>query len=325
MKKKLAPALVLLAIAAVGIGGYFLGQRSNIPAVETTSPNPSVEAAPVPDAATELSASLPFSPVNYAVYVKDQYLSSGVPIYDKYKMDMTQGVNGLQKILFNADTTKGTPYLCIGVGYDDAEGYIQVMSAGSSEIGYTNANWFTDALLEDVNADDLKQLEEAQKPAQGNTGNTGNSGSGIDYSKLEGNFTVGGGQIPEDQQTHDGGESGTSFDRSEGSSYTGTISGGSKIDYSKLEGDYTVGGGQIPEDQQTHDGGESGTSKDGSEGVHYTGTISGGSKIDYSQLEGYTERENVIPEDQQIHDGGASGGFKDGSEGVHYTGTIGGG
>ena len=35
MKKKIAPALVVLALIAVGIGGYFLGRQSNLPAVET--------------------------------------------------------------------------------------------------------------------------------------------------------------------------------------------------------------------------------------------------------------------------------------------------
>ena len=47
----------------------------------------------------------------------------------------------------------------------------------------------------------------------------------IDYSKLEGSYTVGGGQIPEDKQTHDGGESGTSKDGSDGVHYSGSISG----------------------------------------------------------------------------------------------------
>ena len=49
MKKKLAPVLVVLALVAVGVGGYLMGQRSNAPTVENPPAESSTPAEPTPE------------------------------------------------------------------------------------------------------------------------------------------------------------------------------------------------------------------------------------------------------------------------------------
>ena len=241
MKKKLVPVLVVLALIAVGVGGYFMGQRSNSPTVEnppaeSSTPEiktePSVE--PVADTTTELSTpqEQPFKETLYTVYVKNDYLKngSGVPVWDKYKVDASLGINGLQKEVFKTSANAGVPYVVIGIGYGDAEGYLQILDISSGATGYSNENWFTQELAEvEVQKPAEQKPAETQKPVEQKPAEQkpaeqkpANDGAGSEYYTPE---TSDRATIPEEDQIHDGGASGGFRDGTVGAKYTGRISG----------------------------------------------------------------------------------------------------
>lgn len=241
MKKKLVPVLVVLALIAVGVGGYFIGQQSNDPTVEnppaeSSTPEvktePSVE--PVADTAIELSTpqEQPFKETLYTVYVKNDYLKngSGVPVWDKYKVDASLGINGLQKEVFKTSANAGVPYVVVGVGYGDADGYLQILDISSGATGYSNENWFTQELAEVEVQKPAEQKPAEQKPAEQKPAEQkpANDGAGIDPSQLGEHYSPENSDrttIPEEDQIHDGGESGWSKDGTIGGKYTGRISG----------------------------------------------------------------------------------------------------
>ena len=262
--KKLVSVLVILTLIAVGVGSYLMGQHSMAPtvenspvqistptkptpettpatpAVETTSPKLSV--APVADTTTELSTpqEQPFKETLYTVYVKADYLKSGsgVPVWDKYKMDISLGMNGMQKEVFKTSAQAGVPYVVIGAGYGDADGYIQILDISTGATGYTNGNWFAQEVgdVETQKPAETKKPTENQKPAEQKPAEQKpaetqkpaeqkkptNDGAGRDYYTPE---TSDRATIPEEDQTHDGGESAWTRDGTIGAKYTGKISG----------------------------------------------------------------------------------------------------
>ena len=239
MKKKLVPVLVVLALIAVGAGGYFMGQRSNAPtadnppaqsstpttpAAETTSPEPSAE--PIADTAPQDG----FTASIYTVYVKPQYAEDdGVPVYDRseWTLDTTE--------LWRTSGGYGAPYVCTGIGYGQYEGWIEIIDP-QGNTGYTQDIWFTTELevtnhqQAEVEKQEPAQVEQqtpakTQKPAEQNTpGNNGNRKIEIDYSQIPGYNNERQPVIPEDKQIKNGGE-GYESSSDVSINYSGKISG----------------------------------------------------------------------------------------------------
>lgn len=274
MKKKIVPILVVLALVIVGIGGYFLGREFNTspsletppaesstpevtpdttpeatPVVETTSPEPAPETEtmepsvePVSDTAAELGAEQDqagFAEALYTIYVKASKADEdGVPVYDKAVWDLDT------KEIWRTSGGHETQYICIGVGYGDYDGWIEIINA-NGEMGYTQSAWFTQELevgggqqaVEQQKPAQTEQQKpaqtEQQKPSTNNQSGNNNSGNNqanqggkieIDYSQIPGYRPDEAPRIPEEDQIHDGGDS-HEFESDTNLNYTGKLSG----------------------------------------------------------------------------------------------------
>lgn len=229
MKKKIIPVLIVLILVIVGVGGYLMGQL-NTPAAETPPAQSSTLESPVEpvvDTTTELGAQVGFTEAMYTVYVKASKADEdGVPVYDKAVWDMDT------KEIWRTSGGHETQYICIGVGYGEYDGWIEIINA-NGETGYTQSAWFTQEL--EVGED--QQVVEQQNPSTNTQSGNNNSGTNqsnsyweedekieIDYSKIPGYYPDEAPRIPEEDQIHNGG-AGLSSDSNTNLEYTGKISG----------------------------------------------------------------------------------------------------
>lgn len=250
MKKKIVPVLVVLALVIVGVGGYLMGQKSNNPVVETPPAQSSTpEATPTtpvvetssPESYIKNDGSVVkvadqqdqagFAEALYTIYVKASKADEeGVPVYDKAVWDLDT------KEIWRTSGGHETQYICIGVGYGDYDGWIEIINA-NGEIGYTQSAWFT----QELEVGGGQQVAEQQKPAQteqqkpSTNNQSGNNNSGnnqanqggkieIDYSQIPGYYPDEAPRIPEEDQIHDGGDS-HEFESNTNLNYTGKLSG----------------------------------------------------------------------------------------------------
>lgn len=162
MKKRWIPVLLVLALFLAGAGGYLLGRQPAPPDEETPPAQSDVVTTPVTD--TESQQTTPFDEGLFTVYVKPKYLQDGrgVPAFDRYKVEVSLGLDGLKTEVFRTSPHVGVPYVVVGVGYGDADGYIQILDVESGKTGYTNGGWFTLEKPEE----EPDNLEEEQKPVE---------------------------------------------------------------------------------------------------------------------------------------------------------------